>query len=90
MTFPERVHGQRSAPRGGLGYEVVPGSHGIKALACQFCQHYERLHDYRLGRDRSGLPKYNRARAAMIRHLYKDHAAEIRAALALDDAKRRS
>jgi hypothetical protein len=53
-----------------------PGSEhigDIERLACCHCRFVIFLRAYRRVTDRSGLPKYNRARAAMVRHLHQHH-----------------
>ena len=82
-AFPEKVHGRRPSMKAGTGYTVIrkegwPGE--IKGLACQFCDHFENVANHRRGGDRSGLPRYNRARAAMVKHVFAKHGQQIRAA----------
>lgn len=59
-------------------YSVVKDfRHEIKALSCLLCtkEHpfiVSRM-EYRRGTDRSGLGRYNRMRAAIVKHLHSAH-----------------
>lgn len=49
----------------------------INAVTCSHCSFFVKVWDYRRGRDRSGLPRYNRARAVMVKHLHSEHRAAL-------------
>ena len=48
----------------------------IVALVCVHC-HFE-VRPVRRSGDRSGLGRYNRARASMVRHLHAEHTLKLR------------
>lgn len=54
-------------------YRVVHDLHGIKGLYCQFCDFAASRMEYRRGSDRSGQGRYNRMRAAIVKHLHERH-----------------
>lgn len=56
-------------------YDVVRTATGnrIQSLRCTHCEHFETLMHYRRVGDKSGQGRYNRARAAMVKHLYAQH-----------------
>ena len=57
-------------------YRVIRGAgKHIIAVSCVHCPFIVRL--VRRSGDRSGLPKYNRARAAMVRHLHLQHRQQL-------------
>jgi hypothetical protein len=64
-----------------IHYEVIrrPPKYGdVVGLACKFCTFYVRKSDVPQPRtSRSGLGRYNRLRARMIRHLHKEHRDKL-------------
>ena len=57
-------------------YSVVRGSScggDITAIACEHCQFSVAPRRFYRRGDRSGLPRYNRARAQMVAHLHTEH-----------------
>jgi hypothetical protein len=57
-----------------------PGSERIGDIERLVCGHYRFvvfLRPYRRGTDRSGLPKYNRARAVIVKHLHQQHKDKL-------------
>lgn len=56
-------------------YRVVPTANEreIYELRCQHCAFSAVLRQYQRPGDRSGQGRYNRARAAMVKHLYAQH-----------------
>lgn len=87
MITPERPIASRSrVPRNGLHYDVIRARDGlgdIRTIQCQYCAFSVRVLDYRRGGDRSGLPRFNRSRAVMVKHLYAEHRALIVSAASL-------
>lgn len=62
----------------GQGYSVNRPMHGdIKSIRCQFCSFSVSPASYFRRGDKSGLPRYNRARSAMVKHIYDEHFAAI-------------
>ena len=62
-------------------YDVLrhPVWHMIRHIRCKHCAFSVDVNHYRRYGDRSGQPKYNRARATMVRHLHEKHRAELEA-----------
>jgi hypothetical protein len=62
-------------------YEVVrrPPKYGdIVGLACKFCSFYVRKYDVPAPKtSHSGLGKYNRMRARMVKHLHEKHRDQL-------------
>lgn len=64
----------------GFGYTVYhPPGDDIRALRCQFCTFSVRPSAYFRQGDRSGLGRYNRARAAIVKHVFSCHRASLEA-----------
>lgn len=73
----------RYYPRADRDYEVLwtgGGFHSaaIKGLGCNYCSYF----NSRLGfkKSRSGLGRYNRMRADMVKHIFKCHKDKIKGA----------
>lgn len=49
----------------------------IVTIQCAHCNFFVRPRDYREWYDRSGMPRYNKARAVMVRHLHEKHRAKL-------------
>jgi hypothetical protein len=79
-TGVSHTPGPRIYLAAGHGYTVTRDRGGIgdvKLLRCQHCPFSVHVPGYRRLRDKSGLPRYNRARAVMVRHIYAEHRAAI-------------
>ncbi len=59
------------------GYTVVRGFYSIDALRCSHCDFSVRVHEFHKAGDRSGLGRYNRARAVMVKHLHAEHRSVL-------------
>ena len=49
----------------------------VNALTCNHCSFSVKVQDFWRGGDKSGLGRYNRARAVMVKHLHDRHRAEL-------------
>ena len=45
----------------------------VRAIRCKHCNYATRPAEFKQRGDRSGLPQYSRARAAMVKHLHAEH-----------------
>ena len=55
---------------------------GILVIRCRHCAFTVSPADFKRTGDRSGLPRYARARAVMVKHLHAEHRSELAAPLA--------
>lgn len=53
----------------------------VNAICCNHCDYFEKPFLYRRGGDRSGLARYGRARAQMVKHLHEKHRVELQKAI---------
>ncbi len=49
----------------------------VRALVCKHCDFFVKPVEFRRGTDRSGQPRYNRARAVMVKHLHRLHRDKL-------------
>lgn len=49
----------------------------VQALVCQHCDFFVKPIHYHRSGDRSGMGRYNRARAVMVKHLHAEHRAAL-------------
>lgn len=63
--------------RADVHYRVVQATDHVASLSCMWCDFFVKPRLYHKSGDRSGLGRYNRARAVMVKHLYSEHRALV-------------